>query len=147
MEKRSHKTAPEVLLQLARYGVAGVGTNLVAYILFLLLSASGIDHKLAMSMVYVAAASAGFFANRKWVFSSGSGLLGTGIRYSIAHVSGYLLNLSILWLFVDQLKYPYQYIQAAAIFVVAGFLFCVFRIFVFPAGNKLINRRAYDDSI
>jgi len=49
------------------------------------------------------------------------------------HPIGYLANLALLYVFTDRLGYPHQVVQAAAIFVVAGILFLLFRFFVFPA--------------
>lgn len=57
--------------------------------------------------------------------------MGAGVRYVIAHCIGYLINLSILILMVDKFGYPHQWVQAAAIFIVAGFLFLMFKFFVF----------------
>jgi hypothetical protein len=47
-------------------------------------------------------------------------------------LSGYLLNLFILLVFVDYFGYTHQVIQGIAIFIIAGFLFLVFKYFVFP---------------
>jgi len=62
--------------------------------------------------------------------------MGAGVRYVIAHCIGYLLNLSILIVFVDKLGYAHQWVQAIAIFVVAAFLFLAFKVFVFPVSRE-----------
>lgn len=62
--------------------------------------------------------------------------MGAGVRYVIAHCIGYLLNLSILIVFVDELGYAHQWVQAIAIFVVAAFLFLAFKVFVFPVSRE-----------
>ena len=41
------------------------------------------------------------------------------------------LNLGILAIFVDHFGYAHQWVQAAAIMIVAGFLFFAFKYFVF----------------
>jgi hypothetical protein len=58
-------------------------------------------------------------------------LLGSSVRYFTAHFFGYFINLTILFIFVDQLGYGHQWVQAFAVFVVAGMLFIVFKFFVF----------------
>jgi putative flippase GtrA len=63
-------------------------------------------------------------------------LLNSGARYLVAHIFGYLVNLLILLTFVDRLGYSHQWVQAAAIIVVATFLFVAFRYFVFPRGGR-----------
>jgi putative flippase GtrA len=49
----------------------------------------------------------------------------------IVHLMGYFLNLLMLVFFVDWLGFAHQFVQAAAIVVVAVFLFVLFRVFVF----------------
>ncbi len=57
--------------------------------------------------------------------------LSSGGRYVVAHVMGYLINFMLLMIFVDHIGYPHQWVQAAAIFVVAIFLFVTFKFIVF----------------
>jgi hypothetical protein len=49
----------------------------------------------------------------------------------LAHVVGYCLNLSLLLVFVGKLGYPHQWVQGAAILIVACYLFLAFKFFVF----------------
>jgi len=118
--------------QLFRYGLVGVATNLSLYFFYLLITYFGIEPKKAMTIAYIVGAFIGFVGHRKWTFAHKGALLGSGARYFIAHLFGYLINFLILLSFVDKLGYPHQWVQAAAIIVVAGFLFVAFRYFVFP---------------
>ena len=120
------------ILQLFRYGVVGVATNLALYLFYLLITYLGIEPKMAMTIAYAVGALIGFVGHRQWTFSHKGTLLRSGARYCIAHVFGYLINFLFLLTFVDILGYSHQLVQAAAIFVVAGFLFITFRYFVFP---------------
>ena len=120
------------LLQLLRYGVVGVVTNLALYLFYLLITYLGIEPKMAMTIAYVVGALIGFAGHRQWTFSHKGALLGSGARYCIAHFFGYLINFLILLTFVDTLGYSHRLVQAVAIIVVAGFLFITFRYFVFP---------------
>lgn len=114
------------------YGVIGLASNLVGYAAYLVLTHMGSDPKLAMSLLYAIACSIGFFGNRRWTFDHQGNVLGSALRFLAAHFLGYLMNLSILVVFVDRLGYPHQAVQAVAIFVVAAFLYVAFRWFVFP---------------
>lgn len=118
--------------QLLRYGLVGVVTNLALYCLYLLIAYLGIEPKKAMTISYVSGVFIGFVGHRKWTFMHKGALLGSGARYFIAHFFGYLINFLVLLIFVDKLGYSHQWVQAAAIIVVAGFLFVTFRYFVFP---------------
>ena len=90
-----------------------------------------------MTILYCVGATIGFIGNRKLTFSHQGNVLGSGLRYLIAHSTGYLINLAILIVFVDQYGYSHQWVQAIAIVVVAGFLFLAFRFFVFTRPDKL----------
>lgn len=117
--------------QLIRYGLVGAASNAAIYCIYLLMTAFGAAPKTAMTIVYLIGGSIGFIGNRKWTFSHRGGTSGAALRYVLAHLSGYLLNYLILFILVDHLGYPHQAVQAAAILIVAGFLFIIFKYFVF----------------
>ena len=122
--------------QLFRYGLVGIVSNLSGYLLFLLITYWDVEPKIAMTLLYVVGATIGFIGNRKWAFAHSGTLLEAGARYFIAHMFGYLINFLILLMFVDKLGYSHQWVQAGAIFVVAGFLFVAFKYFVFPKAAR-----------
>ena len=84
-----------------------------------------------MTVLYGAGAAIGYTGNRNFTFAHHGSVLGSGIRYLIAHFLGYMINFFILFYFVDELKYLHQWVQAVAIFVVAGFIFIASKFFVF----------------
>lgn len=127
--------------QFFRYGLVGIASNLSGYLIFLLITYWGVEPKIAMTLLYVVGATIGFIGNRQWAFAHSGTLLGASARYFIAHMLGYLINFLILLMFVDRLGYSYQWIQAGAIFVVAGFLFMAFKYFVFPKTVSRIGGR------
>lgn len=118
-------------LQLVRYGMVGVASNLAAYLAYLVLTHLGAPPKLAMTMLYVVGATVSFFGNRRLTFAFRGGWVGPGMRYVAAHAVGYLLNLAMLVLLVDSAGYPHHWVQAAAILVVAVYLFVAMKFFVF----------------
>lgn len=131
-EPVSSRRLEQVFRQICRYGLVGVATNLAAYVIYLLLTCFGLGPKFAMTVLYVAGATMGFYANRKVTFKY-QGRTGAAMgRYLLVQGCGYVLNLLLLLVFVDWLGFPHELVQAAAIFVVAGFLFVLYRIFVFP---------------
>lgn len=119
------------MLQLIRYGLVGVASNAAIYLVYLLLTYLGMEAKSAMTLVYLIGASIGFVGNRKWTFAHRGDPGSAAMRYVLAHVLGYTLNFLILYAFVDRLGYAHQWVQAAAIIIVAGFLFVIFKYFVF----------------
>ena len=129
-------------LQFPKFIVVGIVSNLTGYLLYLLVTSLGAGPKPAMTVLYVIGTAAGFLANRKWTFSHSGPVSPAMVRYAAAYALGYLLNLSILIVFVDRMGWPHQLVQACAIGIVAGFLFLLMGWLVFPdrseknAGSK-----------
>ncbi len=124
------------LIQIFRYGVIGVASNLMGYSVYFLITYLGGTPKLTMSLLYVIVAIISFFGNHKLTFSYKGSLLGSGARYVITHCFGFLINFTILVIMVDILGYPHQWIQAGAILVVAIFLFIALKFFVFRCDSN-----------
>jgi len=117
--------------QLFSYGLVGITSNMAAYLIYLLVTYLGGTPKLTMSALYVATAFVSYLGNRNLTFSHKGSVLVSGARFFIAHCFGYLINLTLLFVLVDRLGYPHQWVQILAIIVVAVFLFITFKIFVF----------------
>jgi len=117
--------------QLYHYALVGIASNLSGYIVYLLAIYFGGTPKITMTILYAVGATIGFYGNSMLTFTYKGSLLGSGIRYIIAHCFGYCINLMILVAFVDTLGYTHQLVQAIAIVFVAAFLFLVFKFFVF----------------
>lgn len=129
------------LLQLIRYGLIGIGSNLAIYLLYLLVTHLGLDPKSAMTVLYISGATVVFFVNRTWTFAHTGALIQAGAKYALMHFFGYLLNLFILFTFVDRLGFPHQVVQAVAIILVAGILFVAFKYFVFAKRESCTRGR------
>ena len=119
--------------ELFRYGVVGVSRNIFGYTLYLTATFFGMPSKLAMTAVYVMGMTLGFWAKRKYIFFHDGNILAAGRRYITAHALGYLINLSILMVMVDELGYPHQLAQAAAILLVAAYLYLISKFYVFTS--------------
>lgn len=128
-------TDRQSLVQLVRYGLLGVSMNIGGFMLYLGITHFGVGSKLAMSLLYALGVCISFVGNKKWVFSHEGFVLDAGLRYVSAHLVGYILNYSLLFVFVDRLGYPHAYVQAISIVAVASWLFMAFRLFVFTAAN------------
>ena len=125
-------------IQFSRYAVVGLLSNLAGYLLYLLLTYAGMGPKSAMTLLYVVGVALSYYFNRGWSFGHQGNPGEAFARYGIAYALGYLLNFGLLWLGVDRLQLPHQFIQIVAIFVVAVFLFLLHRFWVFspPARSR-----------
>lgn len=127
----THPENKKHISQLFSYGMVGITVNLAAYLTYVFITYLGGTPKLTMSVLYVLTAFVSFLGNRKLTFAYRGGFLGSGLRFSIAHVFGYLINLALLFVLVDKFGYPHQMVQICAIIIVAIFLFITFKLFVF----------------
>jgi putative flippase GtrA len=117
--------------KIARYGMIGITTNGIAYGMYLLLTYGGLSPKTALTMLYGIAATMSYLGNRRLTFAYTGSWVWSTVRYIIMHIGGYLLNLGLLYVCVDIYAIPHQYVQFAAIFVVAVYLYLVSDKFVF----------------
>jgi putative flippase GtrA len=83
-------------------------------------------------MLYPVAAVSAYFAHAKYSFNYQTGRTSAKLRFILAQIIGYLVNVIMLSVLVERFKYPHQMVQAAAIFFIAGLLFFLFRFYVFP---------------
>lgn len=134
-ESSSDRQAGHVRAQLFRqllvYGGIGLISNGAGYLVYLGLTGMGAPPKLAMSCLYGVGVLIGFFGNRTLTFSHQGRMGHAAWRFFVAHLGGYLINLSLLLCFSDWMGYPHQWVQAIAIFIVAAYLFVAMRVFVF----------------
>lgn len=114
-----------------RFGLVGLVSNALIYLIYIIITHVGVEPKKAMTITYIVGVGIGFLGNRTWTFNHGGKMSSAALRYFIAHFFGYLLNLLILFLFVDLQGYAHQLVQAVAILVVAGYLFLASKYFVF----------------
>jgi putative flippase GtrA len=126
---------PIALWQFIRYVVVGLANNMLGFGVFLLVTSLGVDPKSTMTLFYLLGAVLGYFGNKKLTFSHTGNVYSSMLRYTIAHIIGYTLNFMLLTVFYEWYGYPYQYVQAVAIFVVAAVLFVLFKYFVFPTAR------------
>lgn len=119
-------------VQFLRFGVVGLVSNALLFLVYLALTELGIGHKAAMSAVYLLGVVQTFVFNKKWSFRHSGGVSGAFIRYLIAYGLGYLVNLAVLVVLVDSFRFPHQIVQGIMILVLAVLLFLAQKYWVFP---------------
>jgi putative flippase GtrA len=116
-----------------RYVVVGLASNASGYCAYLLITWIGGGPKASMTFLYAVGTLLGFLGNGKWTFAHRGRAWPSLTRYILAYLVGYGLDWCMLYLFVDRLGYPHQLVQAAAVLIVAAYLFPTLKFFVFPA--------------
>lgn len=117
--------------QLFRYGIVGVLSNAVGYLLYLGITAAGMEHKLAMTLLYAVGVAQTFVFNRRWTFRSDGPAGSALMRYVAVYALGYAINYVVLVLLVDRLGLPHQMVMAGLFVLMAIYFFIAQKFWVF----------------
>ncbi|QDM33302.1 GtrA family protein [Tardiphaga sp. vice352] len=123
--------AIDLLHRIVRFGVVGILNNLGGYLLFLLITALGVDPKLTVAVFYPLALLINYLTHAKYSFRHHNIDVRTGLRFVAVNGVGLLTNILLLYVFVDRLHYRHEIVQLVAIFVVGFELFFLNSLFVF----------------
>lgn len=118
-------------IQGLRFAIVGLTSNLVLYLFYLTLTGLGLGHKTTMTLLYTIGILQTFFFNKRWTFEHDGATRKAFIRYLAAYAFGYLLNLLVLLILVDQQGLPHQWVQGIMIITLAGMLFLLQRYWIF----------------
>jgi putative flippase GtrA len=119
--------------QLIRYGIVGIASNLIIFLFYLVITNFGFSPKCAMTIAYFAGVVQSFIFNRDWTFCHTEKVSAAWVRYVTVYGIGYLFNFVFLMVFVDHMNLPHQWVQGAAIVMVAILLFFAQKLWVFPS--------------
>ena len=114
----------------ARFLVVGATNNLLMYGLFVLLTLRGIPPVPAATITYVLGMAISFVAHSRFTFRHRGDRGPAMIRFVLANVAGYLLNVGLLHLLIT-IGLPAVLAQLIAVVVVAALLFVAMKQWVF----------------
>lgn len=126
-------TSRSYLGQVLRFGAVGLVANGVGFLLYLALTHFGLSPQVTVGILYPVGALLGYFGNKQLTFRHRGEWWSSGWRYFLVHSLGMLINLVILSYFVKVAGFAHQWVQLAAILVVALYVFLAMRWFVFPS--------------
>lgn len=119
------------IIQASRFGVVGVVQNLIGYLVYLLLTWKLLSPYLAVMILYPISVLISYFLNRQWTFHYQGEVGGSLARFSLVHLLGLGISLSVLWIFSELLGVPHQLVQAFNIAVVGVMTFALLKIYVY----------------
>ena len=125
----------EHVKQVVRFGAVGFASNMLLYLLYLGLTAVGLDYKIAMSLLYIVGVLQTFLFNKRWTFVHHGHLSVSLVRYISLYVVAYLINLGVLFVLVDQFGWSHQLVQGVMIIIIAACLFLMQKYWVFSEGG------------
>ena len=114
-----------------RYVLVGVCSNFLLFCIYIILTKFGIGHKVSMTMLYFIGMMQTFILNKYWTFENNDKVLKNIWRYMAAYGFIYLMNLIMLFCFVDILMLNHIMIQGGLIVVLAVLLFLFQKYWVF----------------
>ncbi|MEP7124955.1 MAG: GtrA family protein [Byssovorax sp.] len=117
--------------QFLRYGAVGVVSNLVLYLLFVVLNALGLSPIWAMTSSFAAGCCLTYFAHGRYSFRYGATKPILVVKYAFVYGSAYALNLVGLWVGTTRLGLSPRLAQIAMMVLIGVYLFLSARFFVF----------------
>jgi len=117
--------------QFLRYAVVGLVSNLLLFLIYLLITQRGVGHKTTMTLLYAVGVSLTFVFNKNWTFSHQGHVTKAFIAYMVIYALGYALNLIALFALVDKFGFRHQWIQGFMTVILAVLLFMLQKYFVF----------------
>lgn len=131
--------------QFIKYAVVGIVSNLALFGVYLILTAAGLPPKLAVTGLYALGVLQTFVFNRSWTFKHRGSAPKSLWKYALAYLSGYFINLAILYVFVDRLGFYHAYVQGAVVPALAIYLFLIQKYVVFrPQGIGSLDSDSRD---
>jgi len=127
-----------IVKEFIRFCLVGVSNLLIDILVYWLLTRFlGIYYILAAIVSYAVAMTWSFFINRHWTFKSVSPKIGWQyVRFTVVNIISALINLGLLFVFVEFLG-VYDLLAKALISVIVAFLsFSLNRYWTFNVGEK-----------
>lgn len=119
------------LVQGVRFGIVGLASNALLFIFYLILTSLGVGPKIAMTGMFLVGTLQTFFFNKRWTFGHSGGSQKALVKYFVVYACAYVVNLLVLFVFVDRLGYPHQVVQGLMILFLAVFIFLLQKFWVF----------------
>jgi putative flippase GtrA len=121
--------------QLVRFAVVGLASNVSLYLAYLLITALGVGHKTAMTVMYATGVCMTFMFNRRWTFAHRGRWVDAFAKYGAIYVAGYVANWAGLFLFVDKLALDHRIVQGCLVILVALLMFIAQKHIAFGGEN------------
>jgi putative flippase GtrA len=119
-------------LQFVKFGIVGVSNTLISFAVYtLLLKVFGVWYVAASGIGFAVGAVNGFLWNRAWTFRGHVGDALTPVRWFVVQTCGLLIDLGLVYVFVDAVGLDKLVGQAATTAIVTVLTFFVNRAWTF----------------
>ena len=120
-------------MQGTRFVIVGLASNLVLYLIYLLITAFGLGYKIAMTLLYVIGTMQTFALNAHWTFKHRGNNRSSLEKYFLAYGACYLINISALIVFVDRIGLPHRVVQGVMILIITVVMFLLQKFWIFTS--------------
>lgn len=109
------------LKQFFLYAQNGVILNLIGYIAYILLTHLGLNPLIVVTVNYPAGIILSFYFHKKFTYKQrkAEAELNRFSSYCAIYLLGYLLNITILYVFHINLLYPHEMVQLSSVIIIA----------------------------
>jgi putative flippase GtrA len=121
-----------LVAQFVKFGIVGVSNTLLTFVVYtVLLKGFDVWYLAASAIGFLVGATNGFMWNRRWTFREHVGDALTPVRWFVVQGCGLLLNLGLVYVFVDDARLDKLLGQACATSVVTVLTFFANRAWTF----------------
>lgn len=120
-----------------RFGIVGLVSNVALYLLYVLFTAHGVGHKVAMTLLFTFGTIQTFYFNKRWTFSYRGFEKSVFTKYVVIYGIAYTTNLVGLVVLVDYLRFTHEIVQGIMIIAIAILLFLIQKHWVFRKFKQL----------
>lgn len=126
--------------QLFRYGIVGLASNGLAYIVYLFITWLGVAPEATAAGLYLVGASSSYLGNYKWTFDSRSTHASALPKFVVAHIFGFSVQLLLISYLYRKIGLSHQLAQLVTVGCVAIILFLCFKYYVYPERTNRSSR-------
>lgn len=119
------------MIQLIRYGIVGVVSNGLLYLVYIALTFMYVIPEVAATIAYVLGVCWTYFFNRNWSFESRAAHRKAAPRYALTYLAGYFITIGILAAGYRWMGMQHFISQLIAIGAAAIVIFLLLRFWVF----------------
>lgn len=126
--------------QLIRYGIVGLASNGLAYVVYLFITWLGVAPEATAAGLYLVGASSSYLGNYKWTFDSRGSHVSTLPKFVAAHILGLSVQLLLISYLYRKIGLSHQLAQLVTVGCVSIILFLSFKYYVYPRRNGRSSR-------
>lgn len=120
-----------MILQLARFGIVGVGAMLVHWLVVVAIVPLGIKELIANVIGFAVAFNVSYFGHHYWTFGSSADTQTTFKRFLVVAITSFIVNECLFSLLLRFTSLDYRLALAIVLIAVAGLTFVLSRLWAF----------------